>query len=195
MTNDENFNPEQSIQIINTMINRAQNKLSENGFLFIFWGWLVFIVALSFYILLQMNYENAGIVWWAMPAGGIFTMIYTMRQKKKEKVKSFVDDYMSIIGTAFGISLVIILVMGGKLQLNCYPMVILLYAITTFIYGGVLKFLPLIICGALSFPISVGAFFVDFQTQILLLSLSVFVSYIIPGHLLQMKFRHQNKNV
>ena len=192
---NENFKPEESLRLINTMINKAQNKLQENGFLFIFWGWLVFLVAASFYILVQMKVENSFVVWYAMPAGGIFTMIYAMRQSKKEKVKSFVDDYMMYIGIAFGISLTIILVMGWKLQLNCYPMVILLYALTTFIYGGILKFMPLVIFGALSFPISIGAFFVDFHTQILLLALSVFVSYIIPGHMLQFKFKQQVKNV
>lgn len=192
---NENFKPEESLRLIDTMINKAQNKLQENGFLFIFWGWLVFLVATSFYILVQMKIENSWVVWYAMPAGGIFTMFYAMRKSKKENVKSFVDDYMMYIGIAFGISLTIILVMGWKLQLNCYPMVILLYALTTFIYGGILKFMPLVIFGALSFPISIGAFFVDFHTQILLLALSVLVSYIIPGHMLQFKFKQQVKSV
>jgi hypothetical protein len=195
MEDKENFNPEQSLALINTMINKAQNKLQENGFLFIFWGWLVFLVATAFYILVKMQFENAFVVWYAMPAGGIFTMIYAMRQSKKEKVKSFVDEYLMYVGIAFGISLTIILVMGWKLQINCYPMVILLYALTTFIYGGILKFMPLVIFGALSFPISVGAFFVDFHTQILLLALSVFVSYLIPGYMLQYKFKQQTKHV
>ena len=195
MEDKENFKPEESLALINTMINKAQNKLQENGFLFIFWWWLVFLVAATFYVLVEMKIENSFLVWYAMPAGGIFTMIYAMRQSKKEKVKSFVDDYMMYIGIAFGISLTIILVMGWKLQLNCYPMVILLYALTTFIYGGILKFMPLVIFGALSFPISVGAFFVDFHTQILLLALSVLVSYIIPGHMLQFKFKQQAKHV
>lgn len=195
MKDKENFNPEQSLALINTMINKAQNKLQENGFLFIFWGWLVFLVATAFYILVKMQFEYAFVVWYAMPAGGIFTMIYAMRQSKKEKVKSFVDEYLMYVGIAFGISLTIILVMGWKLQINCYPMVILLYALTTFIYGGILKFMPLVIFGALSFPISVGAFFVDFHTQILLLALSVFVSYLIPGYMLQYKFKQQTKHV
>ncbi len=195
MENAENFKPEESLQLINTVINRAQNKLSENGFLFIFWGWLVFIAALTFFILLKMQVENSGLVWLAMPAGGLFTIIYSMRQQKKEQVKSFVDDYLMYVGIAFGVSLTIILTMGWKLQLNCYPMVILLYALTTFIYGGILKFKPLVIFGALSFPLCIGAFFVDFQMQILFLAVSVFVSYVIPGHMLQNKFKQQTKHV
>ncbi|MBK7666340.1 MAG: hypothetical protein IPJ32_02755 [Sphingobacteriaceae bacterium] len=192
---NENFKPEESLQLINVMINKAKNKLVDDGFLFIFWGWLVFLAATSFYLLVKMEFEQAYYVWYSMPAGGIFTMIYAMRQSKKENVKSFVDEYLMYIGIAFGVSLTIILVMGWKLQMNCYPMVILLYALTTFIYGGILKFMPLVIFGALSFPISVGAFFVDFHTQILLLALSVFVSYLIPGYMLQYKFKQQTKHV
>jgi hypothetical protein len=192
---ETNLQPEESLALINSMINKAKNKLVDDGFLFIFWGWLVFLAAAAFYLLVKMEFEKAWLVWYAMPAGGVFTFLYVMRKQKKEKVKSFVDEYLGYIGVAFGISLTIILVMGWKLQLNCYPMVILLYALTTFIYGGILKFTPLVVFGALSFPISVGAFFVDFHTQILLLALSVFVSYIIPGHLLQYKFKQQAKHV
>lgn len=191
----ENFKVEDSLQLIDLMINKAKNRLVDDGFLFIFWGWLVFLVAVSFYVLTKLNIENAFLVWYAMPAGGIFTMLYVLRMQKKERVKSFVDEYLMYIGIAFGVSLTIILVMGWKLQMNCYPMVILLYALTTFIYGGILKFRPLVMFGALSFPISIGAFFTDFHTQILLLALSVFVSYIIPGHMLQFKYKQQSKHV
>lgn len=184
MTNEETFNPEQGLQLINTMINRAQNRFSENGFLFIFWGWLVFAAALLFYVLEKIGVENSWFVWMTMPLGGIFTMIYSSKQKKKEVVKSYIDDYVSYVAIAFGISLTIILTLGFKLLENCYPVVIMLYAIMTFTVGGILKYKPLIIGGVLSFPICVVAFFVGFQNQVLLLALSVLVSYIIPGHLL-----------
>jgi hypothetical protein len=195
MTNDENFDPQHSMQIINTMINRAQNRFSENGFLFIFWGWLVFVTALAFYALLQNGVENAWLAWYTMPFGGVFTMIYSIRQKKKEKVKSYIDDYMAYVGIAFGAALVITLTFGFKLQLACYPMVIMLYAIMTFVTGGILRFRPLIIGGALSFPISAVALFFPFTDQVLFLSLSVLVSYIIPGHWLMIKHKQHHSNV
>ncbi len=189
---EQNINPEQSMQIIQNMIRRAQNNLSENGFLFIFWGWLVFLSAGAFYYLTVTGFEKPWYAWYTMPLGGIFTMFYTMRQKKKERVRSYIDDYMAFVWSAFGICMIITLVMGYKLQINCYPIVIMLYATATFITGGIIRFTPLIICGAASYVISVSAFFVNFETQILLLALSVMVSYIIPGHWMQIKFKKQS---
>ena len=188
---EQTINPEQSLQLIQSMIKRAQNNLSENGFLFIFWGWLVFLTASVFYYLISINFENPGYAWLTMPLGGIFTMLYSIRQKKKEKVKSYIDSYMMYVWIAFGAGLLIALAMGSKMQLSCYPVVIMLYGIATFITGGIIRFTPLIICGALSFPISLFAFFVTFENQIILLALSVLVSYIIPGHWMQIKFKQQ----
>lgn len=186
------INPEQSLQIMQNMIKRAQNNLSENGFLFIFWGWLVFLTATAFYYLTTIGFENPWYAWYSMPLGGIFTMIYSIRKSKKEKVRTYIDQYMAYVWSAFGICLTITLVMGFKLQLSCYPIVIMLYATGTFITGGIIRFVPLIVCGALSYAISVIAFFVPFQEQILLLALSVLVSYIIPGHWMQIAFKKQN---
>ncbi len=188
---EQNLNPEESLQIIQGMIRRAQNNLSENGFLFIFWGWLVFLSASAFYYLTTNGFDNAWYAWYTMPLGGIFTMIWSIRQKKKEKVRSYIDDYMMFVWLAFGFCMLITLGMGFKLQLNCYPILIMLYATATFITGGIIRFVPLIVCGALSYAISVCAFFVTFETQILLLALSVLVSYIIPGHWMQVKFKKQ----
>lgn len=186
---EKQINIDESLSIINTMINRAQNRFSENGFLLIFWGWLVFVTAIVFYILFHMQVENAWYAWFSMPFGGVFSMIYGMRQKKKEKVRSYIDDYLAYVGTAFGISLAITLTFIFKLQLSCYPVVIMLYAVMTFVTGGIIRFRPLIICGAMSFPISVLAFFAAFDDQVLLLALSVLVSYIIPGHWLYIKVK------
>ncbi len=189
---EQTINPEQSLQIIQSMICRAQNNFSENGFLFIFWGWLVFLSACTFYYFIVTNFENPGYAWCLMPLGGIFTMIYSMRKQKKEKVRSYIDSYMAYVWIAFGICLLLTLCLGYKFQLACYPIVIMLYATGTFITGGIIRFTPLVVCGALSYVISGIAFFATFETQILLLALSVLVSYIVPGHWLQLKFKQQN---
>jgi len=84
---EQQINPEQSLQIIQSMIKRAQNNLSENGFLFIFWGWLVFLSAGAFYYLVSIGFEKPWYAWETMPLGGHFTMFYINRQRKKENLK------------------------------------------------------------------------------------------------------------
>lgn len=186
---EKEINVHESLAIMQTMVNRAKNNIQENGFMFIFWGWLVFITALAFYVLIQLKLEWAPVVWLTMPLGGIFSGIWGYMQKRKETVKTYVDSYLAYVWIAFGISLLIVLGMGWKMKENCYPVVILLYAISTFVTGGIIRFKPLMICGALSFPIAVAAFFFDFELQILLLCLSLLVSYIIPGHWLQLEYK------
>lgn len=190
----ETMDPAESLQIIQHMIRRARNNFSENGFLFIFWGWLVFITAMVFYWLTKTGYDKPWLVWNTMILGGIFSAVYGIRQKKKEIVKTYLDEYMMYVWLAFGLCLLITLAMGFKLQQYCYPIVIMLYATATFISGGLLRFVPLIVCGGLSYVICVLAFFVTFETQILLLALSVLVSYIVPGHWLQIKFKQQTNH-
>jgi hypothetical protein len=188
----ETLNPEQSLHLIQHMIRRAQNNLSENGFLFIFWGWLVFVTALAFYVLTVTGFDKPWLVWNTMIAGGIVSAVYGNRQKKKEVARTYIDDYMKYVWLAFGFCMLITIGMGFRLQEYYYPIVIMLYATATFISGGLIRFTPLILCGALSYFISVAAFFASFETQILLLALSVLVSYIVPGHWLQVKFKKQN---
>ncbi|MBC7862711.1 MAG: hypothetical protein IAF38_07025 [Bacteroidia bacterium] len=187
---EKEISVEESLNIMQSMVRRAQNNVSDNGFMFIFWGWLVFITGGIFYALMKSGWEYAPVIWGVtMPLGGVFSAIYGYSQKKKEKVKTYIDDYLGYLWGAFGISLFITIFMGSKLQGNGYPVIIMLYGIATFISGGLLKFRPLIIGGFLSFPISAACFFVPMQEQVIPLCVSLLVSYIIPGHLLQAKFK------
>ena len=194
---EQNINPEQSMQIIQSMINRAQNNVADNGFHFIFWGWVVFITSIIFYITLKMEIQNGWLVWSLMPLGGIFTGIYSYYQHRKynpdvqKKVRTYAEIYLGYLWIAFGISIFTVLFMMNKLGEATYPLVINLYAIGTFVSGGILRFKPLIIGGACSFAIAIFSFFTPFENQVLLIALSLLVSYIIPGHLLRNKFKSQ----
>ncbi len=193
---NENLSPEQSLEIINQMVRRAQNNLSNNGFYFIFWGWLVFVTSILFYLLIEINCDNPWMVWMLMFAGCIYSIVhpFLLKRKNEEKaprMKTYVETYLGYLWIAFGISLFIVLSMGFCLKEATYPVVIMLYGIGTFVSGGLLNFSPLKIGGACNFGISVLAFLVNFKIQILLLSLSLLISYIIPGHLLRNKFNNR----
>ena len=42
MENDrDNFSPEESLQVIQSMINQTRNSVVDNSFYFLLWGWLV----------------------------------------------------------------------------------------------------------------------------------------------------------
>lgn len=187
MENKKTFTSEQqSLQLINEMILTAKSSIKGDSFLCLFWGWLAFTSALSHYILLQTQFEHPYVVWISMLLAGIFSAIYSSRKARKEKVHTIFDTFMKYLWIGFGASIIILLV--GMSQIGWqsgYPFLMVLYGLGTFVTGGALKFKPLIIGGIGSWIIALIAFFLPFEMQLLLLALSILVSYIIPGHLLK----------
>jgi hypothetical protein len=190
---EKEITPNQSLFIIESMINTAKNKLADDGFLLIFWGWLVFLSALTNYLLLVLNIHQGGLVWAIlMPLGGIFTWIYSVKQHKKEQVKTYVGKYLSYLWTGFGIAMGLTVLSLGFYGIKCsYFSFMLLYGFVTFVSGGLLEFKALRIGALFSFAIAAVSIFVPEREQLICLAGSILCSYIIPGHLLRTKFKSQ----
>ena len=60
---ENNLTPEQSLALIDNMINKAKNKLADDGFLLIFWGWLVAVSALIHFVCIKLQIEWGQYVW------------------------------------------------------------------------------------------------------------------------------------
>ena len=68
--NEEDFSPEQSLQLIRSMINSTQQDMSAKGIYFLVWGWLTFIACVGQFVLKNIvHYEKHYIVWWLMLLG------------------------------------------------------------------------------------------------------------------------------
>lgn len=189
MENEKQLTEIESIEVIQRMITTVKNELEDSSFYYLLWGWLVFAASLSHYILWGMEYSSPQIAWVLMPVGAIITVIYGMKQGKKQKVKSYIEDIMKYVLIAFLISLAVVLFMMWKLELSTYPMVMMIYAMWLFISGGAIKFKPLIFGGIVNWILGIISFFVTFKIQLLLLALAVLLGYIIPGHMLKSKYQ------
>lgn len=186
---EQEINISESLNIIQSMVNKTQRQFSDDSFYYIMWGWLVFAASVTHFILLQIEVQQAPMVWLLMPVGGIISMIYGAKQNKKEKIKTYVGTYMSYLWGAMGMAMLVVLGMAFKIGIDVtYPILILIYGIGTFVSGGLLSFRPLIIGGVICFVLSVVSFFAAFQYQLLFIATAMLVSYIIPGHLLKAKF-------
>ena len=185
------MNSEESLHFIEKMIRTAQEKVEDSSFYFLLWGWSVFIASMMQFYLLQINYEYNFIGWVIlMPLSGIITFIYSAREdKNKPKVKTYVNDIMQYVMISFVVTLFIVLFFQSKLQLNTYPMVLLIYGVWLFVSGGALKFKPLIAGGIINWALAVVSFFQPFNIQLLLLAIAVLLGYIIPGHILKSHYK------
>lgn len=183
----------ESFQIIDTMIGQAKNRLADDGFMIIFWGWLVLAAALGSYVLLLIGVQQFYLTWFIlMPLGGLFSFIAGRRERKRNPTRSHLDAYLGYVWLAFGIALFITLLFMGVHGMEItYFFVMLLYGVATLITGGLLNFSPLIIGSLFSFVAAILSVFCGFNEQFLCLSGSVLFSYIIPGHLLRANYQSQ----
>jgi len=196
MENDKPLNETESLALISSMIKKTQGALQDNGFYFLLWGWLVFVASVTQYVLLKTGFEVYSGYTWAilMPLGGIISGVRGWMHAKKQRVKSYTDELLKYALIAFLAALFIVLVFmskDGKWNL-AYPMIMMVYGMWLFISGGALKFTPLIIGGIINFACAIAGFYIHTYELILLLSFAVLAGYIIPGHLLNAKFKREN---
>src|SRR5271163_3047044 len=101
--NPESFSPEESLQVIQTMINQAKNSVADKSFYFLLWGWLVFIAAILQYTLkVIVRTEAHPYVWNIMFIGFIASAAYGSKQKNKQ-VKTYVEEGLRNIWACIGI--------------------------------------------------------------------------------------------
>jgi hypothetical protein len=192
--NAESFSPEESLQIIQTMIGKAKDSVADKSFYFLLWGWLVFIGALLQYTLKVIVRSEVHYLAWNIMFLGIIISIFHGVKEKDRKVKSYVDETLRNIWTCLGVvqMLVVFIFMRRGGWENCYTIFILLYSIGCFFTGRTLKFFPLVWGAIACWALAIICTFADYDTNILLMATAILVSYIIPGYLLRKEHKKQN---
>jgi len=195
---EKQLNEQESLALIQRMIQSAQKGVGDSGFYFLLWGWLVFVASASCYTFVKLElYEYA---WWPwailMPLGGIASFIYGWKVESKKKVKTYADGVLDYVAIAFGASLLITLAFLSQSVgwAKTYPVIMMIYGSWLFISGAALKFRPLIIGGIVNWCCAIGGFFIKTEELILLLSFAVLAGYIVPGHLLKAQYEREKKD-
>lgn len=194
---EENLSPQDSLRLIQSMINRAKNTVADDSFYFLLWGWLVFFASIIQYtlkVVIQTPYHY--LAWLLMFVGVIASTIYGINQGKKKKVQTYVEELLNYLWLSIFISYVMLGFIFARVGWeNCYPFYMMMYAIGTFVSGRALKFPPLVWGAIGSWILAIIATFTSYDMNILLSSLAVLVSYIIPGYLLKNKYRQMQLHV
>jgi hypothetical protein len=198
MHDDNAFSGRESLQLIETMINKAKNQFNEDGHLYLLWGWVVLLCSISQFILLHyLKYERHYLVWLLTCFVVIYQVIYLLRKRRQETVKTYTDDIIGFVWITFVISMLLIgfiLVKGGatKAYTIINPAFLALYGIPTLLSGVILRFTPLKVGGICCWVLSIAATFARYDVQLLFIAAAMLVAWIIPGYLLKAKSRKLN---
>lgn len=191
MTND-NFTPEQSLQLIQSMISKTKQNMSDNSIYFLVWGWLTFIACTGQFVLKNiLRYEKHYLVWTVVFIGIAFSIYQSRREKAIIKAKTYVDDSMKHLWAGMAISFFVLGMILTRLGWGTviFPFFIMLYGLGTFVSGNFIQFKPLIVGGIIAWALAIGSTFVNYDYQMLFGAGAILISYIIPAHML----RYRNK--
>ncbi len=185
-----------SLQLIEQMINKAQNRFSENGHLYLLWGWVVLICSITSFVAIYF-YNNAKVlmyVWMLTIPTVVYQMVYLARVKKNTSVRTYTDEINSYVWLVFvimGFLVGIIIGRSGYPQLF-NPLILMLYGMPTFLSGVILKFTPLRMGAISCWILALVSVFIPYQFSFLLLAVAVITTWIIPGYLLRSRFKTQH---
>lgn len=190
---ERNITEQESLAIIQEMINKSKKQLTDRSKYFMMWGVAVFACAIIQYFLLRNLQPHTQMVWLSMPVLAVIQLFLSIRDRKKEKVLSHNTAAIGSVWLALGISFFILAFLSSRISFDMFPFLILLYGIGTFITGRIIQFKPLIFGGLACFMLCVLITYVEGPEKLLILALSVLLSYIIPGILLKREFNQQER--
>ena len=198
--NEENFDPKESLLLIESMINRAKDKFAEDGSMYLLWGWVVFVCSLTQFVLMHFfKYPYHYIVWFASWIIVIYQLVYIRKKIKRRRVRTYTGYILGYVWLTFVIVIFLLAFLIGRLTEGDYyihisPILLTIYGIPIFLSGIILRFKPLVVGGIGCWILSIAAMLIDnYDYQFLLIPLAMIIAWIIPGYLLRAKYKLQSQ--
>lgn len=190
----ENFSPQDSLKLIQTMIAKTRQDMGDNSSYFLLWGWVTFIACTGQFVLLKwVHYEKHYLIWLLIIPAIIISAYLGAKDQRTQKANTYVGDSMKYLWMGMGISFFVLSMILSKMGWNThvFPFFMLLYGLGTFISGKFLQFNPLVFGGVAAWALAIISSFFNHDYQILFAAAAILVSYIIPAYML----RHKNKSL
>ena len=183
------FNPEEGLKTIYAMIQSAKSTIGENYMYFLLWGYLVLSACVLEFVLIRLVHFRLHYIVWPvlMGTGALVTGMLALRQKRMRISKSHIGHVMAYLWGGWLVCFSILLLFANLREEydTILPLTLAMYGLGIFISGGIVDFRPLIIGGIISWIAAVVTFFQPYTLQLLIVSVVVIISYIIPGHMLR----------
>lgn len=195
MEQNKKFTGEESLQIIQQMIQAAKQEQKDDGKGWILWGWLLFGASVFTFINLKTQWFSNFFFWnlfgFASLALIMFSIIRFYFFKKTERVKTYTGELFKKLNIGFFISLMLIIVSinRGVNPVLGFSLLLGLYGFWILLYGTALNFRPSVIGAYITWACAlVGLFVESFDLTMILHATAVLCGYIIPGHLAKNEF-------
>jgi hypothetical protein len=185
--------PLASLQLIDAMINKARNRFSENGHLYLLWGWVVLFCSIAHQVLQYVwPHPQYYLVWMLTWLAVIYQFVYLARSGKTQAVYTYTDEILKYVWLVFIIvtGLTVVIVSHNTANPNAStPVFLVMYGMPTALSGIILKQRSLVVGACCCWVFALSTMFLSPLFHMPLLSLAVIVAWIIPGYLLKAHYR------
>ncbi|MDR3226443.1 MAG: hypothetical protein LBT56_02075 [Prevotellaceae bacterium] len=205
------FTEQQSLAVINEMIDRARNNIQKgNANSLIFHGYVVALVAIANFVLIYIlpaeHINKSFNVWWLMIFSNIIDYFIKRKTDSSKIVRTQIDGIISYIWKGFAISIsIFLIVLFSMCIFNPYnvqynwifcalitPLIMIMTAMAEFCMAKACRFKPFY-WGAIYFWAGALLCVLSYiilgrgDVQFLILAACMIAGFVIPGHILNKK--------
>src|SRR2546421_1701640 len=198
---EKNLTEQESLLIIQQMINTAKQEQKDDGKGWIIWGWLLFLASMLTYINLFTHWFVPYYFWNIFGGISLLLLLYSVIRyfffKKTKRARTYTGELFEKLNVGFFLSLMLIIVAMNKGvdPMQGFPLLVGLYGFWILIYGTALNFKPSIIAAYITWVLGFVALFVkSFDAVMLLHAAAVLCGYIISGHISNREFKKINRS-
>ena len=195
MDQEKKLTEQESLLIIQQMIQTAKQEQKDDGKGWILWGWLLFAASVFTFINLKTQWFSNYFFWNMFGIASLLLLLYSMLKtvfgKKTKKVKTYTAELFQKLNIGFFISLMLIIVAinRGVPPVQGFSLLLGLYGFWILVYGSALNFKPSIIGAYITWACALAGLFVHtFDWTMVIHATAVLLGYIIPGHLANNEF-------
>ncbi len=213
---DKVLSHEESLQLINTMINKAKQVYHKTGTGAMLWGAVIAVCSLVKLSELHFDYKLPFDIFMLTLFAIIPQIFITKKEKGNRKVKSYDDIFMDYIWLGFGICIFLLIHVNAAVFKTWQPVAIeyrsltghasgfrysefvpslflILYGLPTFITGAACKFRPMLWGGIFCWVCSIISVYTNTEADLLLTALSAIIAWFIPGLIMEKQYRKAKK--
>ncbi len=194
--NDPPLTEQQSLQIIQQMIQSAKQEQKDDGMGWIIWGWLLFSASVLTVLNIQFRWFQTFFFWNIFGLAAVLllsiSIIRSLIFRQKKGVRTYIQDVFEKLNIGFAISLLLNIIAMNLFEKPTIGFALLtgLYGFWILIYGALLDFKPSVIAAYILFALALATLFLQtFKMVMLLHSIAILIGYLIPGYIANAEFK------
>ena len=207
---------QESLLLIQQMINKAKNSYLDSGIGPMLWGSVIAVCSLVTFFRIKYDFDLPFDIW-LLPLVAVIPQIYiAVKENRTSKVKGYDDKIIDSVWICFGISIFLLIFINANIIKELNPVFqtyidlkgyrpeynyssftssffLLLYGIPTIITGSCRNMSPMFYGGIVCWICCVISIYTKIEWDMLLTAIAATAAWLIPGIILRSQFIKNRK--